>query len=377
MSEWTPKSAVPADDDWIPASAKTPVKAHARKPRIGAGIGGTVGGLAGLAAGPFAPVVSPLAAGVGGSAGEAIQQAFEGQGLDPRQIGFQGAEQGALQAVGGVAGKGISLLGKPIMQAALRATPEVAQTAIRAGITATKEGANKIRQEIGKAGQAAMGIARQATGQGIQYDQNAIAKEIFKEMSGPLRGLPGDKERRTELKILTRQFLSERNKPVTPIQLHLSKQRADELASKLHETIARGGKLTAREDLALVWYKNYADRARQLLEPIPGYKSANDATRELIEVNKALSPSARKGVSFGQRALERGTLPTAGAIAGGTRGESGQERAINAALGAGLGAGIGTPQALSWLALQAQNPAIAQLIALMARGGRLATQPTE
>jgi len=393
-SDDMPKSGVLVED--MPTSARFPVKAYSRKPRIGAAIGGTVGGLAGLVGGPLGSVAG---AGVGGVAGEAIQQGLENAplgvsgplgaaisglmaGSDPGQIGLQGAEQAALGAAGGVLGQGVKLAGRPLMQAALRATPEVAQTAIKAGVTATKEGAKKILDRIGQAGQVALGITRQATAQGIKYDQLAIAKSIFSEMAAPMRGLPGDAARRQHLKRLSLQFLGENaRQPMTPVQLHLAKQRADDLADPLYKVLKAGGKLTNREDLALTWYKKFADQARELLSPIPGYADVNAVTSNLIGVKDALAKPARVGISFAQRALERGTIPTIGGAVGGavgaSRGETTEERALYGGLGAGLGAGLATPQALSWLALQTQNPAVAQIIANLFRGGRLATQPTE
>lgn len=362
------------DFQW-PEDARTPVKAHTRKARIGAAIGGTVGGLAGLTVGPGAVVASPLAAGAGAAIGESFQRSLEGENLEPESVLKEAGIQAALEAGGGLVGRGIKAAARPLMQAALRSTPEVAKTAVTAGVTATKEGMKKILDRIGQAGQVAMGITRQATAQGMKYDQLALAKDIYRDMAPAIRGLPGDAARRSHLRRLGLQFLGENPRgPISATQLHLAKQRADALAAPLYKTLNAGGKLTDRESLDLQWYKKFADKSRELLEPLPGYKDVNDVTRSLIETKDALSHVSRKGRSFGQVALERGTLPVAGAGIGATRGETSQERAVNAALGAGIGAGIGTPQSLSWLALQTQNPAVASIIAGMLRGGRLASQ---
>lgn len=400
MAEWTPKSAVPVDDDWIPPSAKTPVKAHSRKPRIGAAIGGTVGGLAGLVSGPAAPLVSPLASTAGGALGEAAQQGAEGPiplgaslnpvgtiiqnlvtfGSDPQEIAKQGLEQGIAGGLGEAGGLAVKAAGGPLMRAALRSTPEVAQTAIKETVTATKEGMKKILGRIGEAGANTMNIVRQATGTGARFDHWGIEKELFNEMTAGMKGLPGDKARRAYVSNLGISFLGEnRRTNMTPAQLHILKMRADELAEPLYRKLnSPGGRLTERESLSLRWYKGFADKVRETLDPvIPGYREANQATSELIGVKNALSKPARQGASFGQRALERGALPAAGATIGGglgmQRGETAGERAAYGAAGAALGGGLATPQALSMLALQAQNPIIAQFISSLLRGGRVAT----
>lgn len=121
--------------------------------------GGMVGGLTG---GPLAAVKG---AALGGGAGESVREHLNrligleapGTPLDAaKAIAGEGAVQGAAEAVGGVAGRGMQWAARRLMQSAVKPTlkmiqaeystraPELVKTLLDNGITVTKRGLSKL-----------------------------------------------------------------------------------------------------------------------------------------------------------------------------------------------------------------------------------------
>src|SRR5712664_137628 len=195
---YMPKSAKLLDQPYMPKSA-TPevpadtvaVTAHTRmKPRqdwrkrVGGAlptVGGMAGSLLGAAGGPAGEVGGAAA---GGSLGETGSELLQGQPLNPGEIGKQGAIQGAYGLAGGIAGQGVKALGKLGVNLALKFTPEVAQTAIKEGITATKLGLEKLGARIRLAGGAERKIVANASHNGIGWrDPVSLARSAYADVA--------------------------------------------------------------------------------------------------------------------------------------------------------------------------------------------------
>lgn len=369
QSEWKPKTEV--EDDWQPQTERTPVKAHSRakRGRLGATIGGFAGGLAGK---PFGgPLGSIPAAGALGSAGEAIEQVVRGEPLEPSQIAQAGGEQAAYEAAGGMLAKGVKLGGRFAMQAALRATPEVAQVAVREGITATKAGVNKLLLKLGQSGKATETLVSQAGRSGARYQPADIATSVYQELAPTIQKQAIYGEDLKALGSLSRRFLRDNRGLMTPQKLHAIKQSSDQAAKAIYQRIERGGAASGTDLLEARWHKATADKARALLDAIPGYTQSNARTQELIAVKQAVFPEVKKGAGLVRRLAARAAP---GATVGAFYGSNPQERFVHGLEGAALSVGLTSPQAMSMIALMLSNPALAALLGQTPRAAGLAVQ---
>lgn len=394
MADWTPKSAVAVDDDdWMPASAKVPVRAHSRAVRkkglgeTAAGLlpaaGGLVGGLVGGAGGTvfglgFGGVPGAIGgAAVGGAGGEAAKQlvqramgleAPETAGQAALQIGQEGATQGVLEGGGRAVSGLVQIGGRPLMQWAIKSTPEVARVAVREGILGTRKGLRKVLAKIGESADNTRVIIARATRRGSTYQSADIVTEVARRMMPDIAGQPLVSPDLRKLQAMSRMFLRDHPGLVPATMLQKIKQSADDLAAPIYATIARKEPITASQRLAARWYKELADHARELLEAIPGVQQSNARTAELIGVKEALEPVVRKGPGLGARIAGRAAGPAIGATVGAAIPGSAAERTKRGLEGAVVGGLATSPAFLSYLALGANNPLLLTLLTQAPRG---------
>lgn len=363
QSEWKPQTEV----EWQPQTERTPVKAHSRakRGRLGATIGGFAGGLAGK---PFGgPLGSIPGAGVLGSAGEAAEELIRGEGLQPGQIAQAGGEQAAYEALGGVLGKGARVAGKGAMRLALRATPEVAQTAIREGITATGRGLTKLVGRIRVASDAEQRIVKGAAGQGIGWtDPVDFIRPVFQQVAKKLEGAPATE--RAKLANLYDDFLREHNQDISPLKILALRKYNDARASAIRKVVERGGvpKGSVRE----LWHEALGNQARATLQKeIPEIAQPEVFQRltgkasipsDLQKLREVAFPATRKSGTLLKAGLTYGAGPAAGATVGALTG--GEHRGARIAEGAALGGLLSHPAVLSQLALMGQSPLLAALL---------------
>lgn len=395
-SDYQPKTAV-SEEEWMPSSARIPVSEHSRarpqrKPpegsleaqglagaravreqalgRAGAvlpGLGGFAGGVAGGIPG----------ATIGGMIGKAAQLGVPGlkaaSGIRPskaeaqietsealRQIARAGVEQGLLQTGGTAAVKVLGATGKLAMRAALKADPRVAQTAITEGITATKAGLRKLGQKIAESGAVTTNLISQATRSGKIFSPVQMAREIFQEL-GPVasnRAVPIPAQ--TAVQDLTRALIKGNpGDKITPDKLQAIKRTSDAALERYYSKLAPGRPRPdpSKLPIQLQWHKAVADKARTLLETIPGVATQNARTSSLLELQGRMAPALSDRLMV--RLALQGARPAAGALAGAmVPGDRGR----NAAIGAVAGTAATSPALLSQLALMANNPMLAQLL---------------
>lgn len=361
-------------------------------------IGGALGGFAGGGAGP----VSAAGGAVGGATGEAIRQLInDAQGLATgnlsgpqipespldaaQRIGTAAGTQAAYNFAGQGLAKGAQFLGKPLMGAALRFTPEVAQTAIREGITATRAGVQKIMTRLGELGDRTTAMLRQSTARGNRFDPvvflNGAEKSLADEVTG--NRTPEVFHDVEMFRDLSSNFLRRNQGPLTPLELQNIKTAADAIATPLWKKIAQKEPITALDKAKAKWYKAVADHARDLLEqttpemidpvtrqPIT-LAEQNARTKALIELKKVIAPEKMSALAQ----LVRPAISPLGRATGGAAAGAALpgDKAHHAAEGAALGV-LTTPQALSWLALRAQSPILAHLLRQAPRAVGVAVQ---
>jgi len=385
-SEWQPHTEV-AEEDWQPQTERTPVREHTRSPKKRRGAagflpaaGGMVGGIVGKAAGvPAVPFVGPagpigggiLGAGVGGAAGEAAAQLIEGQGpnvvlgfpgLDPGRIGAQFGLQAGSEAAGLGVGKLAQIGGRPLMQWAIKSTPEVAQVAIREGIVGTRKGLQKILTKIGESADKTRQVIMTATRRGSQFQSADIAVEIGRQLIPDIAGQAQVSPDMRKLQQLSGQFLADHPGMIPASHLQEIKQSSDAIAGPIYALILKKKPVTAVQLLKYRWHKALADHARELLESIPGVQQSNARTAELIRVKEALEPVVRKAPTLGARLAGRTAGPAAGAAIGAALPGDYSERTRRGLEGAVLGGIATSPVALSYLAQGFNNPLLLALL---------------
>lgn len=298
---------------------------------------------------------------------EEANQAFE-QNVG-RLLGA-GGQQVGLNAAGNVLSNGVGLVGRGLMATALKATPEVAQTALKEGIAATGRrvsrtlttgGLGKVMGKLREAGGYTKSLVRKATTQGSAYHPT----EVLHGTEG-LVGASFPEEDVKLLQELNDRFLKNHGNRLTPVSLHEIKQELDNLAKPIYRKIDGAKMLDTARLTEQRWAKQVADNARQLLnQTVEGYADANARTEALIALKNAVFPAAKRGVA--QRLVAGGVSGTAGAAIGAAA--SPGNRAQGAGIGAGAGIALSSPAVLSYLALAANNPALRQFLKYLPRAG--------
>lgn len=396
----------------------------------GRAVGGAIGAVAGAPAGgvgaiPGAAIGQEAGGILGGSTfaagGEALRQGIgavmgvEGGPQTPQEraqaVVDAGGAQAAYSAVGGVLAKGAGIGGKAAMKAALRWTPETAQTAIREGIGFTAGGLKKIGAKLGEYSGQLRKMLTVSEKAGTKYDpvdvlKNAMTKQyrgqpsLYDQM---LNNQSGDQSAVREQineqigKLFKRhgvaignggQIVNGSGKPLGPLALQKLKQDAQDIAEPIFEMMAD------KEKVALVQpsdkvkaqvYRAVADAAQELLEVttpqdvINGRHTSvaelNAAQRSLIELKQVISPKKlARAVDAAEIAVKRGAIPvgvgaTVGALQPG-------DRMHNAQIGAMTGAAMSTPANLSRLALLLSSPGAQNVIRYAPRAfGALMEEP--
>ena len=389
MPEWEPPGAKPVEDDWEPPGARIPVKAHSRakRGRLGATIGGAIGGLAGKPIGALAGGLGAYPGGIGGagllgSAGEGIEQLVRGESLDPGQIGQAGAEQAAYETAGGLVAKGAKLGGKFGINLALKFTPEIAQTAIKEGITATGMGLKKLSGLASGAANAERKIVSAAAGQGVGWrDPVALGREALGDVLKQLEGAPA--KERDKAVDLFEGWLRDKPRDMHPLNLLKQRQYYDNKSASFRA--AKNIKLKVEKDVEDLWHEAIGNRARRALqEDIPAIVDPGAYQKltgrptipsELQKLMAVVEPLVKRGGTFAGRATKRLAVPAGGAAIGGTAAAlAGKDPRVGAFEGVLAGLAL-DPAVSSTLGILAQSPLLQLLLSQVPRGvGALAQE---
>lgn len=367
-------------------SGRVTVRPHERnKPKrkerlpLAEDIGGAVGGFLG----------TPGAA-LGGGIGRAVTRlatdipaAIEtGEGVDPletiKDIGTGAARQAAYNVAGNLVMKGAKGLGTKAMQAAISATPEVARTAIKEGITPTVMGVKKLMGRLGEAGQQTLNMLRVSTARGNRFDPAVVADGVESILDQTTKtGLPAAADDRAAFQALKAEFLQENlGKTLTPVDLHVMKQKAQAFADPIFKAIRnnQGHTIDAKVAAKARWYSALQDYAKNALEStthstvnprtgqLVSLADANAETAALAELKNVLAPEVGK-LTRGERVLRSVAAPGVRLGTGAALGLAADEHLPGGKLAAaGIGAAATTPQALSLYAHLLNSGLLGQLI---------------
>lgn len=387
-------------------SSKVVVKEHVRgkaKRTGGSGalsyIGGAVGSEIGRKRG--GPIGEVIGAALGGGTGEAFTQAANtgvsesfraagpvggaiadimanlsepnksptsaGQALD--LMGNAATNQALYDMGGQLTAGALKAGGKAAMNAAVRFTPEAAQTAIREGIAVTKAGVNKLMGKIGEVGAQTKALVRRAANAGplggARVPTTQLADNVYSAVEAELKQQGVSQADFIKLRKIRDDFTMNRYNPPTLSlsRLHEIKQTAGQASASLHEKIARLEPVVPVDPVQQLWDKTMETRANEVLgNAVPGYREANARASQLIALKEIIAP-ARQGESIGARAARAATSPGGRAVAGAVVGAGLPDQVLpgnrfqQALEGAAAGS-LTSPQVLSTLALILHNPAI-------------------
>jgi hypothetical protein len=278
---------------------------------------------------------------------------------DPAQVLLQGEKQAALQGAGKMLSAGATKISKPIMELAVKATPEVAQTAIREGIKTTQAGFSKLMTKLGQYGSRTANIARQASRTTPPFPIFILAQQAYDDaLSKVQTSMTG--EEKLALEESFKKFLGQNPRAVgTALKLHQLKQAADVAARAIYK-LPEGVSPTPAQKAVEGFYKAFADRARAALnQGVRGYEDSNEPAEALIKLKDALRPLTKKEMSTAARVIHSATSPFGRAAAGAVIGGASSENRTAGALG---GAAIGASLDPATIALGLNSPLIQFLL---------------
>lgn len=192
-----PEPPTDADFEEVFASARqqseTPEHPHARVARMVGenlpAVGGAIGGVLGAAGGP---AVAAGLAGLGGAGGRLLQRAIGAEGMDVQDVAQEGAMQGGIQAVGGLAGKAMGAIGSRLYRGlakpskALQAEhPDAVDTALNARALITGGGGRKLGNLMSQSAQQADDMIAQAA----PNVRNVRSRELVSEFGNTVKEL--------------------------------------------------------------------------------------------------------------------------------------------------------------------------------------------
>lgn len=355
--------------DGEPQSTENPVVGNLRS--IGGAVGGMRAGVPGATVGGSVGEVlrqtinAPWAQAIPDHTIRTLASTFGDVASSPspdealKQVGLAGLEQGAYEAGGRVVMGGVKLGGNAAASAALRFTPETAQTMIREGITATRGGFRKLTARIVNVGDQTTGLVRRAARRGgmkfMTPTQNAVdtVSDIV-EKKLKTQGIYG--ESLQELNDIRNRFVRDNGSHMSLERAHQVKKTSGQAVDPVFKKNAKGEMVaiskSAVEDL---WDKEMSGYLNQRIgSVVSGYHELNTLESSLIALKQAMKPfhnvAARAAFSPAGRM-------SAGAAAGTLL--PGDDR-TNAMRGAAAGL-LSTPQMLSILAMVSRNPALLAL----------------
>ncbi len=312
-------------------------------PMVGSMAGSLMGG------GPVTKMLgvpNPVAAagsGLGAAGGEAVRQvgatvmdAFGGGNFSDLPGGGTSsgpllAEQGKQAALGfgseimGQHGaRALGWVGQKAGAMALKAAPEVVQTAIKEGIDASAKGLAKATAKIGELGAHARRIAAQATRHGVRVDiKQHVMDPVLNAFEQKIKGSGVDEvERMAKLEAILGRVARDNAAPVAPTKALSFRQHNDNMAKPIYDAIARKQYVPPMEMEEAQIRKELADRTRELLNGLgPQFKSGgqtmgdvNARNHALIFVKDAVQNVVKPGGGLSEKMLVHGTR--IGGIAG-------------------------------------------------------------
>lgn len=345
-------------------------------PTLGGAAGGIIGGIGGTVLGtPVGGVPGAIGgAAVGGAAGESVRQlANRVMGREApstameaaKSIGKEGVTQGALEAAGGAVAGGAKVIGKALVENAVRPTmslvrefPDVIDTIVKERLPVgrslpglpkgSQRGLTKLRDES----KSVRALLQKADEAGTTFEASqVIAKPIYELIDDIAKQPLGDVEEQ-QLATMLDEFLRRHQGPLTPSAVKELKARAQSLAKPVYRAVERGYPVTAEQSLKARFNAAVGTGAKEGLETIPGVAEGEARKKSLIGASRALKQAENKRLSL---AGEAASVALGSAVGGAVYTLLGNKDA-DAGLKTGvtgwlLARGIASPRTLSRIGL--------------------------
>lgn len=282
------------------------------------GIGGTV---AGMGVGGFPGAVGGAA--LGGGAGEALKQllnSLRGAAVPAsrmeaaKEIGKAGATQGAMEVAGAGLGAGAKVVGKALMENAVRPTqtllrdfPNVIDTLVSEHLPVGRflpgmaKGSVQAAEKLGAAAKSVKALLAKAGASGSTIDANAVANPVLQLVDDLAKQPIGDAQEK-QLANMLDEFMRRHPGPLTPLAVKELKQQAQAIAKPIYSAVAKGFPVTADQTLSARFNGAIASGAKDSLEKLPGVGAAVGAgeksTQDMIGAVRALKQAETRRLSL-------------------------------------------------------------------------------
>src|SRR3990167_7289850 len=242
-------------------------------PTAGGMTGGLIGGIGGTVAGLGVGGVPGAVGGatLGGATGEALRQVVnrlrgepvpETMGAAAGRIGLEGAKQGGSELAGAGLVKGASVVGRTLLENAVRPTqtllrefPDVMATIAKerlpvgASLLTKTKGSELAARKLGAASKAGRNLLTRATSEGAQYSADEVATPVL-QLIDDLAKQPLREAQEQQLAGMISEFLRRHDGPLTPLAVKELKQAAQAIAKPVYRAVEKGFPVQADQALS-------------------------------------------------------------------------------------------------------------------------------
>lgn len=367
-------------------------------PSAGGLVGGLVGGAGGTVAGIGVGGVPGAIGGaaVGGAAGESAKQlinrvrgkAAPATATDAaRDIGTEGAVQGATEAAGGALAKGATVIGRGLVENAVRPTmamvrdfPNVVDTIVKERLPVGRmmpgmaKGSEQALAKLATASASVKALLSKATSDGMTFATSKIAEPVLGLIDDIAKQPIGDAQMKT-LENMLDEFMKRNPGPLTPLAVKDLKSRAQAVAKPIYKAMGMGMPVSADQTVAARFNGAVASGAKSALETIDGVGAGETEKQGLIGASRALKAAENRRVSL---AGEMGSAMV-GNVAGTVADMLGPDSSLDGALKKSaiawtVARGFSSPRMMSRSGLMLTSP---QIEALFRQFPRLAVAAIE
>lgn len=331
-------------------------------------VGGMAGGLAGLPGGLPGAVGG---AALGGAGGEAFRQLINrARGRETpstpleaaTDIAGEGAVQGVSELVGQGLGRGITGIGRAMVENAVRPPitfqnefPHIIDTVVRerlpvgAGLLDRTKGSTLAKRKLQASSRALRRLLVRAEASGKTFSPSDVATPVLELIDDLAKQPLGDAEEKA-LAGMIDEFLRRHPGPLTPQAVKELKQSAQAIAKPIYRAQAAGNVVPADQALSRRFNEAIASGSKTALETIPGVGRQEGQTQALIGATKAIRRAEQRRLSLMAEGIT-GAGSIVGALLAGQHGglDEGLKTGVTAYL---VARGLMSPRSISRVGLQ-------------------------
>lgn len=302
------RERVLAAADWLPTALSTGASLATGpfKAAIGMPVAGAAGAIGELLRSTIEMATDPIPEGAGP---EAVKRMVGKASVVPGRMAIEGAKQAGLEGGGRVISGGARMLGRGLVDNAVRPSPtlqaefpEVIDTIVKERIPVGKglfdrtKGSQLAAQKLGNAGKALRALLAKAEQSGTRFSAEEVAQPVL-SLVDDIAKQPLGKAEEERLSQMLWEFMDRHKGPLTPQAVKELKSRAQAIAKPIYRAQERGNVVTADQALGARFNSAIATGSKKTLETVEGVGKAEAKTQELIGATKAIKQAERKRLS--------------------------------------------------------------------------------